>query len=206
MKKTKKTLAIGLAAVALMAATSVQAAGEWSSYWVTDASTIPGGIDKITASISGGGTFVLPGTLTGVGATVYAGGYEANDYALPWPTTPKVGWSATGTSSTATTSGTPAETGNLYYWINLSSLITQSFTIDQKDWNGATLVGETIITYDGSGVASVPAPGEDRSWNNAGFTATDVPVPEPTTMIAGALLLLPFGASTLRMLRKRQTA
>jgi hypothetical protein len=32
------------------------------------------------------------------------------------------------------------------------------------------------------------------------------PVPEPTTMIAGALLLLPFGASTLRMLRKRQVA
>jgi hypothetical protein len=32
------------------------------------------------------------------------------------------------------------------------------------------------------------------------------PVPEPTTMIAGALLLLPFGASTLRILRKKQTA
>jgi hypothetical protein len=31
------------------------------------------------------------------------------------------------------------------------------------------------------------------------------PVPEPTTMIAGALLLLPFGASTLRMLRKNRT-
>ena len=31
-------------------------------------------------------------------------------------------------------------------------------------------------------------------------------VPEPATMIAGALLLLPFGASTLRVLRKRQTA
>jgi hypothetical protein len=31
-------------------------------------------------------------------------------------------------------------------------------------------------------------------------------VPEPTTMIAGALLLLPFGASTLRMLRKHRTA
>lgn len=28
-------------------------------------------------------------------------------------------------------------------------------------------------------------------------------VPEPTTMIAGALLLLPFGASTFRILRKR---
>jgi hypothetical protein len=31
-------------------------------------------------------------------------------------------------------------------------------------------------------------------------------VPEPTTVIAGALLLLPFGASTVRILRKRQTA
>jgi hypothetical protein len=29
-------------------------------------------------------------------------------------------------------------------------------------------------------------------------------VPEPTTMIAGALLLLPFGASTLRALRKNR--
>jgi hypothetical protein len=37
---------------------------------------------------------------------------------------------------------------------------------------------------------------------NAQLTA----VPEPTTMIAGALLLLPFGASTLRMLRKNRTA
>lgn len=33
-----------------------------------------------------------------------------------------------------------------------------------------------------------------------------VPVPEPTTMIAGVLLLLPFGASTLRILRKNRKA
>jgi choice-of-anchor C domain-containing protein len=31
-------------------------------------------------------------------------------------------------------------------------------------------------------------------------------VPEPTTMIAGALLLLPFGASTLRFMRKTRVA
>ena len=31
-------------------------------------------------------------------------------------------------------------------------------------------------------------------------------VPEPTTMIAGALLLLPFGASTIRKFRKTRTA
>jgi hypothetical protein len=31
-----------------------------------------------------------------------------------------------------------------------------------------------------------------------------MPVPEPTTLIAGALLMLPFGASTLRFLRKNR--
>jgi hypothetical protein len=31
-------------------------------------------------------------------------------------------------------------------------------------------------------------------------------VPEPTTVVAGALLLLPFGASTLRILRKNRVA
>jgi hypothetical protein len=31
-------------------------------------------------------------------------------------------------------------------------------------------------------------------------------IPEPTTMIAGALLLLPFGASTIRLIRKTRTA
>jgi len=31
-------------------------------------------------------------------------------------------------------------------------------------------------------------------------------VPEPTTMVTGALLLLPFGASALRLLRKNRTA
>jgi hypothetical protein len=32
---------------------------------------------------------------------------------------------------------------------------------------------------------------------------TLTPVPEPTTMVAGAMLLLPFGFSTLRMFRRR---
>lgn len=36
--------------------------------------------------------------------------------------------------------------------------------------------------------------------------ASAAAVPEPSTYIAGALLLLPFGASTLRVLRKKLTA
>ena len=39
----------------------------------------------------------------------------------------------------------------------------------------------------------------------ADFTA-GVTALEPTTMIAGALLLLPFGASTLRYVRKNRRA
>jgi hypothetical protein len=37
-------------------------------------------------------------------------------------------------------------------------------------------------------------------------TVVTAPVPEPTTIIAGALLLLPFGASTLRILRRNRMA
>jgi len=42
--------------------------------------------------------------------------------------------------------------------------------------------------------------------NIESITVSTAPVPEPTTMIAGALLLLPFGASTIRMLRKNRKA
>jgi hypothetical protein len=49
------------------------------------------------------------------------------------------------------------------------------------------------------------------AYNHAGETGSIMQdqlamVPEPTTMIAGALLLLPFGASTIRFLRKNRTA
>jgi hypothetical protein len=46
------------------------------------------------------------------------------------------------------------------------------------------------------------------SYNTLGqqqeFFSLGTPIPEPTTMVAGALLLLPFGASTLRILRKKR--
>ncbi len=34
------------------------------------------------------------------------------------------------------------------------------------------------------------------------FILTGIPIPEPTTLIAGTMLLLPFGASTLRFMRR----
>jgi len=46
----------------------------------------------------------------------------------------------------------------------------------------------------------------DSGGANTYYIDSVVAVPEPTTMIAGALLLLPFGASTLRILRKNRKA
>lgn len=58
---------------------------------------------------------------------------------------------------------------------------------------------------------SFPVPnGTYQLYDNRGVNlfgdATISAVPEPTTMVAGALLLLPFGASTIRILRKNRTA
>jgi hypothetical protein len=60
---------------------------------------------------------------------------------------------------------------------------------------------ENIAATDGSSLTV-------GNWADYGVTgdAYVQVVPEPTTMIAGALLLLPFGASTIRMLRKNRTA
>ncbi len=57
-----------------------------------------------------------------------------------------------------------------------------------------------------SNVSSIPPNG---GWDKASDINVQVygtPVPEPSTVIAGALLLLPFGASTIRKLRKSRKA
>ena len=69
-------------------------------------------------------------------------------------------------------------------------------TVDFYAWNGTTLVGSEKGIYSGGGYTQ-------WTWGTADQVSS--PVPEPTTMVAGALLLLPFGMSTLRMLRRSKT-
>ncbi|MGC3961034.1 MAG: hypothetical protein QM813_24815 [Verrucomicrobiota bacterium] len=57
----------------------------------------------------------------------------------------------------------------------------QAYNFADPSISGATLVDYTA------------------NWSNT-------PVPEPSTYVAGALLLLPFGAHTLRVLRKNCAA
>jgi len=71
--------------------------------------------------------------------------------------------------------------------------------------------GSTVVVgREGAGVIGF------SGWVSSITWTTDVPeywhgitlavVPEPTTMISGALLLLPFGASALRFIRKQRAA
>jgi hypothetical protein len=81
---------------------------------------------------------------------------------------------------------------------------------------GMTLSDLGAITYGGYAIGDMTvnwAGVEIGNWDNgnliipasANIDSITV-VPEPTTMVAGALLLLPFGASTIRRMRKTRTA
>jgi hypothetical protein len=82
------------------------------------------------------------------------------------------------------------------------SLLVGKYSYATMHWGGSH-GGITAAYYIGD-VNSGPLTFHTLTGNGlssySGFSA----VPEPTTMIAGALLLLPFGASTLRVLRKNR--
>lgn len=89
-------------------------------------------------------------------------------------------------------------TSDAYWGFTLSQLCSTAY--------GATTFGQMTVYETGveigdwdNGAAIIPA-----SANIDSITISSVP--EPTTMIAGALLLLPLGASTLRILRKNRAA
>jgi len=119
------------------------------------------------------------------------------------------------------------------FWVDASlvgATLSGRWSSDNHGWNGVSLNGggwvdgnldETAFTTWHSFTAGTLEAGwntiDFQLWdgysppggNNSpgGYTGLRVEfnaVPEPTTMIAGALLLLPFGASTLRVLRRHR--
>ena len=96
------------------------------------------------------------------------------------------GWSALlGTSTSDTASG--------------SALTSLDFSVN---WVGTASDPTTFdfYAYDGNAVVD----SAQAVWTGSEWDIGAIPVPEPTTMIAGALLLLPLGASTLRILRRNR--
>lgn len=91
-------------------------------------------------------------------------------------------------------------------------------------WNAPTLTSTTATYYNGfltalttSGLnhaiytgnileSTIALTQDGQSGGGQEFFLLGTPVPEPTTMMAGALLLVPLGMSTLRILRRNRPA
>jgi hypothetical protein len=89
---------------------------------------------------------------------------------------------------------------------NTHSSTTVSFTL--TDTSGTWASAADVLKGNAQGLEAAAhifvSTGDGNNGNPAtGFASA---VPEPTTMVAGALLLLPFGASTMRFIRKNRTA
>lgn len=145
-------------------------------------------------SISGS-PFVISGisgnqaTVTGSGTLTIADGSGHN-------LTGSVSWSTIGQIGTGNIL-------NLSGIINLSSI---SYSGTKVDLFGLANVSAGIQTVSFSFAGSMPTLAQLQAGgitdSFAGQISSTSPVPEPATEIAGALLLLPFGLSTLRILRK----
>jgi len=108
------------------------------------------------------------------------------------------GWQYNTSVGVANESGTDALLANF-----LSDGSTVGFT-----WSTDLLTGDSstvIIDSALQGFSVATASLQDGGQATA-LTAAAVPVPESTTILAGVLLLLPLGASTLRILRRNRMA
>ena len=103
-----------------------------------------------------------------------------------------------------------------------SAMVANLFTVSAPTLQfsiGGTQIGSITLagagswqTFSSTFVAGSDLPNFldlNTELNGNDFVVSEIsltPVPEPTTIVAGAMLLLPFGMSTLRMLRKSRTA
>jgi hypothetical protein len=92
---------------------------------------------------------------------------------------------------------------SIFGQINLSSVV---YTGTKSDLFALANVGAGIESLSFSFTPPIPTLAQLKAggWTDsfAGEITSATPVPEATTEIAGALLLLPFGLSTLRIIRK----
>ncbi len=88
------------------------------------------------------------------------------------------------------------------YWYNIYVSALTSSGITGPQFEGNILEGQGALGYPFNGQT-----GQSQEFfllETPTHNSIPTPVPESSTMIAGALLLLPFGASTLRIFRKHR--
>jgi hypothetical protein len=181
--------------------------GAWGENWsATD--TGPGA--NVTPIGSPNVTFTLPN-----GGLDFDSRNAANGYTIG-------GWLATGGATIVTGAGEAGNTmDNIIVTISGMVSVTsgETFTVQQDDGLVLTIAGNTVLNNPGPNSPTQYTGTYNGPSGNQPFTleyseidgppavlAIDLPftqIPEPRNMAAGALLLL-FGASALRKLRKRQ--
>jgi hypothetical protein len=102
-----------------------------------------------------------------------------------------------------TTSGSVNLTGGRFTFSGVSSTIVNDVNNYLLGLTGDYNFSGYLVQPDSTQYGKVP-----QEWlygiNPQSSFAAPVPVPEPSTIIAGALLVLPLAASTMRILRRRQ--
>jgi hypothetical protein len=158
------------------------------------------GSGEITATANGGGSY----TATGGFFTIAPGGsIPANTYSLVTIGSPPTVAAIIGTG------GLNLSGDNLITYPGNPFLDGNGLVFDTVLGNMGTVInlwgnGPDNYTLYGAGLGI--ATGNQQVPLGGDATISLVAVPESTTMIAGALLLLPFGASTLRILRRNHMA
>jgi hypothetical protein len=148
----------------------------------------------LVTSVYSGGDGALGTGLTFVYLVTQTGSVDGNsidELKVPgWSDGAEVGYYNPGTSSHVTPINGELSTGGVlnFQWGGFADGSTLELIVEtpETSWGGVS------ATLDNSAPAYP--------------VSALAPVPEPTTMIAGAFLLLPIGASTLRALRKNRAA
>jgi len=96
------------------------------------------------------------------------------------------------------------------HMVTLQTASDQTLNLSASGLGGWALPGSQTESWDPGqyllGWEDLPLSTGDNDYQDMLVKVNAEPVPEATTMIAGALLLLPFGASTLRILRRNRIA
>lgn len=208
MKKQNLGKIAGLmAAVAILATPQAKASLDFTLGQANVALTGPFGTVSVTLDTSTTATVIL----TALGSYSFGDGTTLGLSLASGATAS--GLSLVGRSG----GGTPNLAKYVYTDQNIDGWGNFNFAVDLDGAFGNSVTGLTLTLTKTSGTwASV---NDILTLNNKAYevvghvmnidgsiTGFAVVVPEPTTMIAGALLLLPFGASTVRFFRKNRTA
>ena len=182
------------------------------SYLAIDLTSFDASQIQVTASIGANGVYYL--AWDGI-ISIASSGHASGDLLLGYTVTANPGV-IIGIDQSYTGSGQPASGTFLAVdeTVKAGTITVGSSHLERGDLSdppGETVQGDVLIINPPQSTLTVTKDiGLSISSTNGGFvTISQVEqsfeqVPEPTTMIAGALLLLPLGASTLRILRRNR--